>query len=102
MITVDAKEYSWEYVTLDNTLLTSMACELVYARLTPDTAAAAASIFNGENENGQLVGILRTAELYNCEIAPPVPIYCRRGLYIDALTTGAVLIIWRNRPSPEG
>ena len=92
----DSKEYSWKWVTGDE-LLSHGSCELLYAKLTPDTAAGSCVIYDGENALGETIVILRTSGLYNCECNPCVPIYCRRGLYIGSLTTAKVLVQWRER-----
>jgi len=91
----DSINYSWKYVTADECLSTG-ACELVYAKLTPATAAGSATLYNGENDKGVKIIELNTGGLYNCECAPPVPIYCRRGLYVGSTSTiDGVLVIWR-------
>jgi len=92
---LDSINYSWKYVTGDEQLSTG-ACELVYARLTPAAKAGSAILYNGENDQGDKIVELNTADLHNCECSPPVPVYCRRGLYVGSVTTvDGILIIWR-------
>lgn len=97
----DAKEYSWKWVTAAG-LLCRTACDFVYAKFTPTTDVGGVTIRNGEDANGEIIVVLLTAGAYNCECSPRRPIYCRRGLYIDTITTGAVLVQWRDRTSAEG
>lgn len=93
-------EYSWKYVTADE-LLSHGRCEFLYAKLTPKTEAGYAILYDGENTLGKKIIKLHTGGLYNQECSPPVPVYCRRGLYIDvttdddALSVDGVLVIWR-------
>ena len=99
---VESKEYSWRWVTAD-VLLSRRACELVYAKLTPATAAGLCIFYDGENANGEEIIQLETGGLYNCEFAPPKPIYCRRGLYVGTVTTvEGIFVQWREIPQGIG
>lgn len=92
---MESKEYSWKYVTADE-LLSKGPCELIYAKLTPATDVGSAIFYDGENATGKKILELATSQLYNCEVAPCVPIYCRRGLYIGTVTTvDGILVMWR-------
>lgn len=92
---LDSINYSWKYITADE-CLSNGACELVYAKLTPAAAAGSAILYNGENDKGDKITELNTAGLTNCECSPPVPIYCRRGLYVGSVTTvDGILVLWR-------
>lgn len=98
---MDSKEYSWKYVTVDE-LLSHGPCELVYARLTPDTLAGYARLYAGENDTAEEIVELASSGLFNCECAPPVPIFCRRGLYIGKTSSiDGVLVVWRELPRKE-
>jgi len=97
----DSKEYSWKYVT-DAELLCNTACDFLYAKLTPDATVADVTLYNGENNLGQVIVKIAAAGLYNNECNPPVGLYCPKGLYVDTITTGDVLVVWRVRSSKEG
>jgi len=97
-----SKEYSWKYIVADE-ILSLQPCELVYARLTSATAAGSAIFYDGENATGEKILELATGGLYNCEVAPPVPIYCRKGLYVGSVTTvDGILVQWREIPQGIG
>jgi len=97
----DSKEYSWKYVT-DAELLCKGTCDFLYAKLTPDATVSDVTLYDGEDTNGKIIDTIRAAGLYNNECSPPVGLYCRRGLYVDTITTGDVLVVWRVRSSKEG
>jgi len=99
---VDSKEYSWKWVTADE-LLSHGPCELLYLHLIPSSAATStATLYDGENTNGQIIVDIRIATSRACELEPPVPIYCRRGLYIDMKATiKGCFIMWREL-GPKG
>jgi hypothetical protein len=91
----DSRQISRQWVTAD-ALLAEKECELVYAYLTPSTANADVSLYDGENTSGDLVATLKEAAVSGHEFQPPVPIHCRKGLYVDvgSNVTG-VLVMWR-------
>lgn len=92
---VESKQYSWKYVT-GSELLSHGACEFIYAKLVSATDIGEATLYDGENTLGKEIVRLHTGGNWNCECAPPVPIYCRRGLYLVELATiDGVLVIWR-------
>lgn len=99
----DSKEYSWKWVTADE-ILSKVACDFIYSHHVPSTAGTSTiNIHDGENTNGELIAKCRTAESRATVIFPPVPIYCRKGLYIDIKANClGVLVIWRVRDSREG
>lgn len=92
----DSKDYSWKWVTVAQ-VLSLGPCDFIYAKFTPDTDVGGVTLYNGEDANGEILVKLLTAGAYNCEVSPRRPIYCRRGLYVDTLTTGDVLVQWRER-----
>lgn len=96
---VESIEYSWKCVTGDE-LLSHGACELVYAKLVGDAddddGIGSAILYDGENTNGKKIIELNSGGHWNLDLAPPVPIYCRRGLYIgNTATLDGILVIWR-------
>ena len=97
----EAKEYSWKWVTAAE-LLCPTACDFIYAKFTPTEEAGGVTLYHGENATGLVIVILLTAGAYNCEVSPRRPVYCRRGLYVDTVTTGTLLVQWRVRSSKEG
>ena len=100
---MDSKEYSWKWITASE-LLCPVACDFISAHLVPDAAGTAtATIYDGESTSGDIIIRVRTAVSRHCDLEPPVPIYCRRGLYIEIITnTRGVLVQWRPRLSKEG
>lgn len=92
---VESKKYSWKWVTADE-LLSHGACELLYALLDAGAADDFVTIYNGENTSGDIIAIIRAAAKTSRAFAPKVPVYCRRGLYVDvATTTTKVFVQWR-------
>lgn len=100
---MDSKEYSWKWVTADE-LLSHGPCELLYALFIPSAAATAtATLYDGENTSGTKIVEFRTAESKQAELAPPEPIYCRLGLYVDAIANAkGVFVQWRELGHKEG
>lgn len=98
----ESKEYSWKCVAADE-LLSHGPCEFIYAKLTPATEAGSAILYDGENALGKKILELNTGGLYNMECAPPVPVYCRLGLYVGSTSTiDGILVIWRELGHKEG
>lgn len=93
---MESKEYSWAWVTVSR-LLTAKECELVYAHLVPSGAETGTIIYDGESASGDIVTYLVSTTVDGKEFKPPVPIYCRKGLYITkgSATTG-IFVQWRN------
>jgi hypothetical protein len=93
---VEAKEYSWAWVTA-NRLLTDRECELIYACLVPSAAGADVTLYDGENTTGDTVVTIEHAAKTSHPFNPRRPIYCRKGLYVSLGTnvTG-VLVLWRH------
>ena len=91
-----SEEYSWAWVTGDR-LLSHGPCELLYALFVPSAAATAtATIYDGENTNGDIIVAWRTAESKQAVLSPKAPIYCRRGLYLDSIANVlGVFVQWR-------
>lgn len=98
----DSKEYSWAWVTADR-LLSHGPCELVYALLDPGATADYATLYDGEDTNGDIVAIVRAATMTSKAFAPKEPVYCRKGLYIDVATaTTKVFVQWQELGHKEG
>jgi hypothetical protein len=90
-----SKQYSWAWVTADQCLC-HVECELLYAFITPSAAEAEVYIYDGENTNGDKIFKFVTASKNTRPFAPKVPVYCRRGLYVDIVkNTEGVFVQWR-------
>jgi len=93
---MDSKAYSWAWVTADR-LLTDKECELVYAYLVPSAATTNSVLYNGTNTGGDPIVTLESAVVTGHKFAPPVPVYCPRGLYADVGTSvTGIFVMWRN------
>lgn len=95
---MDSREYSWAWVTSDQ-LLSHGPCDLISAYLVVSAASTDTHLYDGENTRGSKIATLESAAVTGHHFKPPVPIYCRRGLYLDVGTnvTG-VLVQWRELP----
>ena len=93
---VKSIQYRWAWVTKDS-VLSRGVCELLYALFVPSAAATATlTLYDGENTNGDKIVEFRTAESKGVPFSPKAPIYCRRGLYIDAIANvKGVFVQWR-------
>ncbi len=98
----ESKEYSWAWVTADR-LLSHGPCELLYAKLVPSSSATAtATIYDGENTNGDIIVAFRTATSRQADCRPARPVYCRRGIYVDAIANVlGVFVQWRELGSRD-
>ena len=99
---MESEKYSWIWVT-KNTLLSTSACELISAHLVPDAAGTStAIIYNGQNTHGEIIISFRGNGGYHTPFQPPVPVYCRGGLYV-VITSNVrgILVQWRNKPEEE-
>lgn len=93
---MESKEYSWNWVTADQ-LISHGPAELLYAKLIPSAAATStATIYDGENTSGDIVVAFRTAQSRQADLKPPKPVYCRRGIFVDAIANvKGVFVQWR-------
>lgn len=92
----ESKEYSWAYVTVDR-LLTNHECELVYAYLVPSGATTNSAIYDGTNTTGTQILDFKSAVVTGHPFKPPVPVYCRSGLYVDVGTSvTGIFVMWRH------
>jgi len=91
----DSRLYSWAWVTGDQ-VLSHKRCELIFAYCCPSAASCNATIYNGENDQGDPIFGFVGSTKDNIPFAPPVPVYCRRGLFVDvgSNVTG-ILVQWR-------
>ena len=91
----ESRLISRQWVTA-SALLAEKECELLFAYLVPSAANASVTLYDGENTTGDLIATLKEAAVSGHEFTPPVPIYCRKGLYVDvgSNVTG-VLVMWR-------
>ena len=99
---MNSKEYSFKFVTVSQ-VVSKVGCELCCLNLEPSDVNANVNIFNGEDTAGEKIIGLFTSVKINQEFYPCVPIYCRKGLYIEivAATTG-IFVHWRELPSEKG
>ena len=91
----DSSLISRQWVTADARLC-EKECELIFAYMLPSAANADVSLYDGENTSGDLIATLKEAAVSGHRFRPPVPIYCRKGLYVDvgSNVTG-ILVMWR-------
>lgn len=93
---MESKEYSWAWVTSDQCLRHG-ECELIAAYLVPSGATTDSALYDGESAAELPIIILKAEVIRTLPFEPPVPIYCRRGLYVDVGTSvTGILVIWRN------
>lgn len=93
---MDSKECSWAYVTGDQ-LLAKNECELIYAYLVCSAATTDSALYDGEDTTGTKIIDFKSAAVTGHEFSPPVPVYCRKGLYVDIGTSvSGIFIQWRN------
>ena len=97
----DCKKYLWAWLTVD-TKLTDHEAELVAAYLVVSAASTDSVIYSGVDTAGDKVLALESAVATTLPIVPPVPIYCRKGIFVDVGTSvTGILIQWRNLEAPE-
>jgi hypothetical protein len=91
----DSRSVSRQWVTAD-ALLAEKECELLFGYLVPSAANADVSLYDGENTTGELIAMLKSAAITGHKFKPPVPVHCRKGLYVDvgSNVTG-ILVMWR-------
>ena len=93
---MESKEYSWVWVTYDQ-LLSHGPCELLFAYLVPSAATTDSVLYDGESTSGDPIVTLKAAVVTGHPFKPPMPIYCRRGLYADVGTSvTGIFVQWRN------
>jgi len=93
---LESKEYSWAWVTADR-LLTERECELIYAHMAVSDAETDTHLRNGVDANADIVVTLKSAVVTGLPFSPPVPVYCRKGLFADiGSKTSGLFVMWRN------
>lgn len=98
---MESQDYSWAWVTADQ-LVSHGPCDLIYAFCVPDDTEPEGYVYDGENTNGDKIFRFTGSSKRGIPFSPPIPIYCRRGLYIDiGKDIEGILIQWRERPSRE-
>lgn len=93
---VESKEVSYAYCTAAR-VLSNTPCELIYVNVEPSAAALTLDVYDGADTGGDKIIGFDCAVKTNLSFKPPVPIYCKKGLYVGgfANVTG-VLVMWRN------
>ncbi len=94
---------SWAWVTKD-TVLCKGDCEVLYAVFIPSSSATAtATLYNGVNTSGREVVAFRTAQSKQVEFAPPEPVHCPDGLYVDVIANPKGMFVqWRVLSGEKG
>lgn len=91
----DSKEFSWEWVT-GSLLLHRGPCELVCAYLVPAAATTDTVLYDGTDTAGRPIVTLKAAAVTGHPFKPPVPAYCRAGLYVSLSSNATgVFVQWR-------
>jgi len=92
---MESKGYSWKWVTASR-LLSRGPCELISAEVVPSATTTTTILYDGENTNGDKIVQFNITIVLNWSFKPPVPIYCRRGLYVTVGTSvTGVFVQWR-------
>lgn len=93
---MESKEVSYAYCTAAQ-VLSKTPCELISLNIEPSAAALTLDVYDGVGTEGDKVLGFDCAVKTNLEFKPPVPILCKKGLYVGgfANVTG-VLVQWRN------
>lgn len=95
---MDSKEFSWAWVTGDRKL-SDGPCELIYAYLVVSAASTDTHLYNGENTTGDKIVTLESNSARGHAFNPKVPVYCRKGLYVDIGTSvTGVFVQWKELP----
>lgn len=89
----------WKWCDKDQ-VLTTQPCELIYAvAVTNDDACKDNILYDGKSTKEQLIVNMQSEEKSMHPFAPPEPVFCKRGLYLDFGTnTEGVFVMWRNLP----
>jgi len=92
---MESKEYSWAWVTTDRQL-SDGPCELLMVSIVPSATTADTVVYDGDNDTGDEIIQFSITIVLNWDFKPPVPIYCRKGLYITVGTNVVgVFVQWR-------
>jgi hypothetical protein len=91
----ESKEYSWAWIT-DDSLLSHGPCELVYFECWPSNTNMSVYVYDGESAVGEVIVKVFSATKRNYRFSPKVPVYCRRGLYVNFdEKIGGMFVQWR-------
>lgn len=92
---VNSREYSWAYVAAD-VCLARGPCELVWAYVVPTAATTDSALYDGTDTQGEKITDLKVADVAGGDFAPPVPVYCDKGLYVDVGTSiTGIFVLWK-------
>jgi len=98
----ESRLYSWAWVAADQ-LLSHGPCELISAYLVVSAASTDTHLYDGDNTRGDKIATLESAVATGHPFKPPVPVYCRRGLYVDIGSNVTGLFIqWRELEKAGG
>jgi len=98
----ESRLYSWAWVTADG-CLSHGPCELISAYLVVSDASTDTHLYDGDNARGDKITTLKSAAVTGHHFKPPVPVYCRRGLYVDIGSNVTGLFIqWRELEKTGG
>lgn len=94
--------HSWAWVTADRRL-SQGPCELIYAQAVSDGGNIQDTwLYDGKDTNGEKIINLQKGTTGNITLNPNVPVYCRRGLYVDVgSSTEGVFVQWRELKSGD-
>lgn len=99
---MDAKEYSWKWVTASE-LLSLRPCELCNIILSCEGGACHAVAYDGHNTSGKVIMNIKSLEKRAQQIPLHDHIYCNNGLYVylDDDVRG-LFVQWREIPQGIG
>lgn len=96
-----SREYSWAWV-MGSRLVTHGPCDLVYAFCVPNDTEPEAYVYDGENTTGDKILRFTGSSKRGIPFSPKVPVYCRRGLYLDiGKDIEGIFIQWIELPRRE-
>jgi len=79
---VNDKNVQWAYVTVDS-ILAEKACWLHWAYLVVSASTTDSALYDGHDTGGNKIVDLKSAVVTNHEFAPPKPLFCQKGLFVD-------------------
>lgn len=92
--------YRVDYIPAGATrLLTKQPAEVSYAYTSLPTSGSAAVLYDGQDANGDTKVNMAAGQGAERAIAPPVPLYFGRGIFVSAPSGGGGLTVqWRELP----
>jgi hypothetical protein len=92
---MESKDYSWRRMT-DSGPVSHGPLELVWGMLVADNNNGQVYLRNGEDTSAEIAIEIRCGSRNSRPIAPKVPIYLDKGLYLDVQSgTSSVFLLWR-------